>query len=239
MQNIINKIQSGELSQIQLINELVKYNDQTINEYEDACTVVDNNQEQIKKLEADAKLKSSYADKIKSEALKAVDYAKALESKNIILSAENKEVKQLRNENKSFRKLKAKHIETSKKQIVIIEALKKDCRDYRAEITTKKSDIARLRLTGMKTIGEYSFTIFPSPTKIAENGKIEKQVNLVAMDKKGNMKVIGVNSEGVVTQPKSHNFKFKDEHVDYITSFDRVARADKYQYTDRVLQLVN
>ena len=239
MQKIIDKIQAGELSQIQLISELVQYNEKTISEYDEACDVVENNQTKIEEMEAEQKRIVKYAEVIKNQGLVAVDYAKSLESKNIILSAENKEIKQLRNDNKSLKKLKAKHAETSKKQITRIDSLTSDCRDYRAQIAVNKSDIARLRLTGMKTIGDYSFTIFPSKTKIADKGVIETQVNLVVMDNKGNMKVIGVNSDGIVTQPKSHNFKFNDEHINFITSFDRVARSDKYQFTDRVLQMVN
>ena len=239
MQGIIDNILSGELSQKQIIDELVLFNDVTINEYNEACDINESNQLKINKLEADARQRETNINTIEVNALKAVDYAKSLESANILLKADSKDVKQLRNENKSLKKLKANHAESSKKHITRIESLTKDCKDYRAQIVVKNSDIARLRLTGFKTIGKYSFTIFPSKTDIAENGKIEKQVNLVIMDQNGNLKIIGVNKQGEVTQPRSHNFKLEDEHIDFITSFDRVARADNFQFTDRVLQLVN
>jgi len=239
MQNIINKIQSGELSQVQLIDRLVTYHSTTLNEYDEACDVVENNQEEIKKLEADKTRLEHNIKLIADQGLKAVAYTAKLESENIRLKADSKEIKQLRNDNKSLKKLKVKHAESSKKQMARIESLTKDCRDYRKEIAINKSDIARLRLTGFKEIGKYNFTIFPSKTNITEGGKIEKQVNLVIMDKAGNMKILGVNQEGVVTQPRSHNFKLEDEHVDFITSFDRIARDDGYQFTDRVLKLVN
>ena len=239
MQNIINKIQSGELSQVQLIDELVTYHSATLNEYDEACDVVENNQGEIKKLEADKARLERNIKLIADEGLKAVAYTATLESENIRLKADSKEIKQLRNDNKSLKKLKVKHAESSKKQMARIESLTKDCRDYRKEVAINKSDIARLRLTGFKEMGKYNFTIFPSKTNITEGGKIEKQVNLVIMDKSGNMKILGVNKDGIVTQPRSHNFKLEDEHVDFITSFDRIARDDGYQFTDRVLKLVN
>jgi len=239
MQKIIDKILSGDLSQKNLIEELIKFNDESINEYNEACDVNDANQLKINKLEADARQREANIVTIEKNALIAVDYAKSLESANISLKADNKDIKQLRNENKSLKKLKANHAQSSKKQLARIESLTKDCKDYREQIAVNKSDIARLRLTGMKTIGKYSFTIFPSKTEIVENGKAEKQVNLVIMDSNGNLKIIGVNKQGEIAQPRSHNFKLEDEHIDFITSFDRVAKADKYQFTSRVLQLVN
>jgi len=239
MQNIIDKIQSGELSQVQLIDRLVTYHSTPLNEYDEACDVVENNQLEIKKLEAKASARDLDIKAIAKEGLNAVKYAKTLESENIRLKADSKEIKQLRNDNKSLKKLKVKHAESSKKQIARIESLTKDCREYREQIAVNKSDIARLRLTGFKEMGKYNFTIFPSKTNISESGQVEKQVNLVIMDKAGNMKILGVNKDGIITQPRSHNFKLEDEHIDFITSFDRIAKADKYQFTDRVLQMVN
>ena len=93
--------------------------------------------------------------------------------------------------------------------------------------------------TGQFVGYDYSFTIFPSKTTVAENGKAEKQVNLVIMDKIGNLKILGVDSEGEITQPRSHNFKLEEEHANFIKDFDKIARDSGYEFTDAVLQLVN
>ncbi len=239
MQNIIEKIQSGELSQKQLIAELVAYENNTVDEYNAVVDIAEQHQAQITALEKAAAAREEDIKVIANEGLKAVSYSKTLESENLRLKADNKDIKLLRNENKALKKLKAKHIETAKKQQVRIDSLLKDCRDYRNEIKHNRSDIARLRLTGWKSMGKYAFTIFPSRTNVEDAGSTEKQVNLVIMDKIGNMKILGVNKDGIVTQPRSHNFKLEDEHIDFVTGFDRIAREDGYTFSDRVLQLVN
>jgi molybdopterin/thiamine biosynthesis adenylyltransferase len=236
MQNLINKIQDGELSQKQLITELVKFNEQTIEEYEAACDVVDNNQVEISNLKKQAVTREKNIQTLKDEVLKAVSFAKKFESENIIFKAENKEIKQLRSENKSLKNSKAKAIDRSKNQITRIESLTKDCREYRAKIAVKNSDIARLRLTGAKVIGGYSFTIFPS--KVSGGDDKGEKVVLLAHNGTGAFKAVTFD-DGEVAQPKSHTFKFNDEQESFIESFDRIAKADKYQFTDRVLAMIN
>ena len=103
MQDIIDKILDGELSQKQLIEELVNYNDTTIAEYDEAVTVVENNQIAINKLEADARQREDNIKTIEKNALLAVDYAKKLESDNISLKAANKDMKALKAENKKLK----------------------------------------------------------------------------------------------------------------------------------------
>ncbi len=235
MQNIIDKILSGELSQKQLIQELVEYNDTTIAEYDEAVTVVENNQMAITKLEADARQRESDINTIEKNALVAVEYAKSLESKNIILERNSKELKSLKADNKKLKAQTKRQAEANKKAIARAESLTSDCKEYRKQIARNKSDIARLRLTGAKAVGNITFTIFPS--KVSSDDGVERVV-LMAHDNKGCMKMVTVE-DGEVKQAKSTNFKFSNTQEDFITGFDDVAKEDGYQFTDQVLRMVN
>ena len=55
MQKILDKIIAGELSQKELIGELVTYELKTVDEYNVSCDVVDNNQAKIAEMEAEQK----------------------------------------------------------------------------------------------------------------------------------------------------------------------------------------
>jgi len=239
MQNIINKIQSGELSQVQLIDRLVTYHSTTLNEYDEACDVVENNQEEIKLLRSQIKQLETENTKIKVDALEKAKHALSVGSEILRLKSDNKILKRSENENKALKKLKAKHIENAKQAKIKNDSLIRDCKDYRGQIAKQRSDIARLRLTGCKDVDNYSFTLFPSKIKVGENGKTDQRINLVVMDNVGNMKIVGVNDSGEVAIPACNDFKLNDAQTDFITSFDRIAKADKYQFTDRVLSMVN
>lgn len=235
MQTIINKILAGELNQKQLVEALVDYNDKTIAEYDEACDVVDNNQLQINKLEATARQREDNIKTIEKNALVAVDYARKLESDNARLMAGNKELKALKAENKKLKAQTKRQAEANKKAITRNESLTKEYKRLNKEVAVHKSDIARLRLTGHKEIGKYAFSIFPC--KISDESNIKKVV-LIASDKSGNMKCVTVDN-GEVVQPRSHNFKFDAEQESFIRDFDSIAEADGYQFTDRVLSLIN
>ena len=235
MQDIIDKILEGELSQKQLIEELVNYNDTTIAEYDEAVTVVENNQIAINKLEADARQREDNIKTIEKNALVAVDYARTLESDNIRLKSANKEQKSLKAENKKLKAQTKRQAEANKKAISRAESLTNDCKEYRKQIARNKSDIARLRLTGARAVGNVTFSIFPS--KVSSDDGVERVV-LMAHDNKGAMKMVTVE-DGEVKQAKSINFKFSKAQEEFITSFDSVAKEDNYQFTDRVLSMVN
>ncbi|MDB4261431.1 hypothetical protein N9878_01050 [bacterium] len=236
MQDIINKILSGELSQKQLIQELVEHNEQTATEYDEAVTVVENNQLEINKLEATARKREDNIKTIEKNALVAVDYARSLESKNIILQQGNKELKALKADNKKLKAQTKRQAEANKKAISRAESLTNDCKEYRKDIAQNKSDIARLRLTGAKAVGNVTFHIFPSKVSGGDNN--EKRIALMAHDNKGAMKCVTVE-DGEVVQAKSTNFRFSKEQEAFITGFDSVAKEDDYKFTDRVLSLVN
>ena len=239
MQKIIDAIQSGELSQKQLIEGLVQYNDKTNAEHDEACDVVENNQAVIQKLEAEKRQLIAENAKIKVEALATAKHATSVGSEMLRLKSDNKILKPLQKENSSLKKLKAKHIEGAKQLRIKNDSLIRDCKDYRAQIAKNQSDIARLRITGFKDVDNYSFTLFPSKIKVEENGEINQRINLVLMDNVGNMKIVGVNSDGEVAIPECNDFELNEAQTDFITSFDRIAKADKNQFTDRVLAMVN
>ena len=236
MQSILDKIQNGELNTKQLLNELLEYDNKTVDEYDAACDLNDSNTAEITNLTTEAAAREANILTLKEKALEALGYAKSFESENILLKSECKEVKLLRNENKALKKLKAKHIESSKSLTVKNEALTKDCREYRKSIAVKNSDIARLRLTGFKEIGSTSFTIFPS--KVSGGSTDDRKVVLLAHNNKGLFKTVTVE-DGEVVQPKSHTFKFSKAQSDFILSFDALAKADNYNFTDRVLAAIN
>ena len=236
MQDIINKIFSGEFSQNALVDALVDYNDKTNAEYDEACDVVERNQQAIQLLEAKARQREDNIKTIETEGLKAVAYARTLESDNIRLKAVNKEVKALKADNKKLKEQTKRQAEANKKAVARADSLTKQYVLLNKEISSQKSNIARLRLTGQKNIGRYSFTIFPS--KISGDGRDEKKVVLLASDNQGCMKCVTID-DGLVAQPKSHNFKFNEEQEEFIRNFDSIAATDGYQFTDRVLSLIN
>jgi hypothetical protein len=236
MQSIINKILSGELSQKDLISELVTFNDDTLNEYDAACDVVENNQKAITKLEADARQREGNIKTIEKNALLAVDYARTLESDNTILKQNNKEAKALKAENKKLKAQTKRQAESNKKATARGESLTKQFVSLNKEISVLKSDRARLRLTGHKEIGKYAFSVFP--TKVHPGVSDERKIVLLAHDTKGCFKSVTCEN-GEIHQARSHAFKFNKEQKDFIEGFDAVAKADKYQFTDRVLSLVN
>ena len=51
MQELINKINSGELSNKQIIEELVVFNDKTVDEYNEACDIIENSRAHLEELE--------------------------------------------------------------------------------------------------------------------------------------------------------------------------------------------
>ena len=236
MQNIIDKILSGELSQKQLIEELVAFNESTVNEYNEACEVVENNQMAINKLEATGRQREDNIKTIEKNALLAVDYARTLESDNAILKQSNKEAKALKAENKKLKAQTKRQAESNKKATARGESLTKQFVALNKEISVLKSDRARLRLTGHKEIGKYAFSIFP--TKVHPGVSDERKIVLLAHDTNGCFKSVTFEN-GEVHQARSHAFKFNQEQKDFIEGFDAVAKADKYQFTDRVLSLVN
>lgn len=235
MQDIINKILDGELSQKQLIQSLVDYNEASLAEYDEAVTVVENNQMAITKLEADARQRETNIGTIEKNALLAVDYARTLESDNIRLKSANKELKSLKADNKKLKSQTKRQADANKKAIARAESLTSDCKVYRNQIAQNKSDIARLRLTGAKAVGNVTFHIFPS--KVSSDDGV-RRVALIAHDNKGAMKCVAVE-DGKAVQAKSTNFKFSKAQEEFITDFDAVAKEDGYQFTDRVLRMIN
>jgi len=167
--------------------------------------------------------------------LLAVDYARSLESKNIILERNNKEFKAVKADNKKLKAQTKRQAESNKKAIARAESLTDDCKVYRKQIAQNKSDIARLRLTGAKAVGNVTFHIFPS--KVSSDDGV-KRVALMAHDNKGAMKCVAVE-DGKAVQAKSTNFKFSKAQEEFIIDFDTVAKEDGYQFTDRVLRMVN
>ena len=114
MENIIQKIQSGELSQVQLIETLVAYENQNVDDYNAIVDEAEANDRECEKLRVEAAKREDDIRVIADQGLHAVDYAKKLEdhirkldAEVIRLKSEVKEIKQLRNENKSLKKLKA------------------------------------------------------------------------------------------------------------------------------------
>lgn len=239
MQNIINGVQSGEWSQKQLVGELIKFNDRTIEEYDGACDQVDLRDAEIEALKKELKLKDKQLADAESAAVKILEQGKTMKADNILMKAQLKDYPAQLRENKRLEKKAARLQESSQKYQKRSESLTKDCRDYRATIARKDSEMARLRLTGHKQIGNYSFHLFPSKVVVEEKGKAAERVNLMAMDGAGAMKIIGVNSEGEINQPESHNFCFDDEQSNFIRGFALVAEQDGWQFTDRVLSMIN
>lgn len=236
MQNIIDKIQTGDMTDNQLLAMLTAYHEKACDEYDEACTVVENNQLEINKLEANARQREENIKTIEKNALKAVDYARTLESDNSRLKAGSKELKGLRADNKKLKAQTKRQAEANKKAIGRAESLTKQWVDQCKQVSSLKSDVARLRLTGQKDMGKYSFSIFPS--KISGDGSNKKIVCLMAHDRKGCMKAVTIE-DGEVVQPRSHTFKFDEEQEGFIHDFTRIAEEDGHQFTDRVLSLVN
>ncbi len=240
MQAIIDGLQSGEWSQKQLIAELIKFNDRTITEYDEVCDQVDLRDAEIEALKKEVKLKDKQMAEAESAAAKVLEQVKTMKADNILMKAQLKDYPAQLKENKRLEKKAARLQESSKKYQTRSESLTKDCRDYRAIIARKDSEMARLRLTGHKQMGDCSFHLFPSKV-VVENSKKQhvKRVNLIAMNGEGCMKIIGVDDNGDINQPKSHDFHFNAEQSNFIKGFALVAEQDGWQFTDRVLSMIN
>ena len=258
---LIEGIQSGDLNNNQILTMLVKFNDSVVDEYNTVVDEYDTALAQIAELEAAdtlAKLSlaaltsqvkeltqdnatlTGYTASLSSTLKKVNAHNATLKSDLIRLQANSRSITQLENENKGLKANKAKHLKKKKAQEIAIATLTNEARVYRQQIAKKDSDIARLRLTGNKVIGKYSFCIFPSLITTHDGGHSAKKVALAVFNEEGCFKIIRTAyDDGAIIQPRSHNFKFNAEQTSFIEDFCKIAKADGQQFTNRVLQLVN
>ena len=219
-----------------LIAMLTAYDNKTCDEYDEAVGQIELRDAEINKLQVVAIKREENIKTIEKNALLSVDYARTLESDNIRLKSANKEQKALKAENKKLKAQTKRQAEANKKALARAESLTDDCKEYRKKIAQNQSDIARLRLTGAKAVGNVTFHIFPS--KVAGGGSNERRIALMAHDNEGAMKCVTVE-DGKAVQAKSTNFRFSKAQEQFIIDFDSVAREDDYKFTDRVLSMVN
>lgn len=254
MESILNAIQAGTISTADLLVRLNDFNNESVDEFNELSEAYEANEEQCTQLaallqETGDKLAMAL-DKCTSQArsigqletlgMQAAALANTKEAEAIAANGKAKQFKLYENENKAYKKNKAAQIKKATEREKRIVSLTADNRTLRTALQTAKSDVARLRLTGSKKVGKYTFTLFPSKVKCTEGGKETKQVALVIHDSKGCMKIITQSNEsGEILQPKSHNFKLDGEVADYINDFMRVAKAANWQFTDEVLTAIN
>ena len=239
MQIILEKIQDGTWNRQQLLEALVAYHDKSVDEYDLACDQIDIRDEEINQLTLMTTDLKKVLGLSEENRMLAVGAAKELQAQNIIVDGQLQDYKATQDVNKTqYKKIGA----LSKSNATLItrnDKLVKDNRLARQEVSEAASDLARMRMTGHKSIGNYSFHLFPSKVKNeADGGKIEERVHLVAMTKNGCMKLIGCENEQIL-QPNSHTFKFNEEQTKFIRAFDFIAQQDGWQFSDRLLRMIN
>lgn len=179
-------------------------------------------------------------DQLKANIQKMGDTSVAQNSEIIRLRQESKTSKANAKEIKALKANKAKMVKKSTEREKRIQTLTDAGKEYRKELGTKDREIARLRLTGQKIIGDFRFTLFPSKIEATDKGVKTQRVGLVAFTEAGTMKVVRATEDGEIIQPKdSEPFIFCEESKEFIRGFCAVAMADGDQFTDRVLMMVN
>lgn len=253
LQELINGIVAGDLNTNQILQQLTIYHEQNVVEINEAIDQIEalEGKNTLLQLEynrvfgdlnvANARLEAidKSMDAVEKNSEKIMNNASTQTAELIRLRAENKTSKANAKDVKALRANKAAMVKKSAERELRMTKLEKGNRSLKLEIDRLNSDMARLRMTGQKTIGKYHFTLFPTKIDATDAGVKSRQVGLVCFNTEGAMKIIRTNAEGEIIQPRSHNFKFDDEQTDFIKTICGMAHANGHQFTNEILKAVN
>lgn len=250
MQELIEMIQSGDLTNNQILQRITKIHNTNCEEMDEAIS-------QIEQLEAQAtlnkvtilelhqklnaaqgkiKVQTNSITVIEKNALEAVNYAQDFQNKLNLADIKLAQLNQYKAEAKKLKPRIKRLSEANAAHQKGRPILKAKAKNLQTRLDKMYLENAKLRMTGHKKVGKYSFTIFPVRvnTEHAQN-----RVGLVVYNEEGAMKVLTRSAlSGEIIQPKSHNFKFKEEETTWINDFFNIADAHEHRFADPVLQFV-
>jgi hypothetical protein len=251
MEELIELIQSGDLTNNQILTRVTTLHNQNCDEVNDLLDKIEALEaqatlNQLATLELKDKLNNAVAkcakqaksiEIIEREGKKAVAHAKEFQNRMVIAEAKvkvlEKEMVEFKRQKLRIKRLTAANQSHQKGRTVI----KKNMRKIKDELEEMCRENAKLRITGHKHVGKYGFSIYP--VKVSA-GTAERQIGLIAQHEAGAMKVITRHPEtGVLNQPPSHTFKFNKVEAEWINSFFDVCDANDHRYTSEILRLVN
>ena len=250
MQELIELIQSGDLTNNGILQRLTTLHNTNCEEMDEAISQIEQLEaqatlNQIATLELKSKLtateeainaKNIAIKIIEQKGLEAVAYAQDFQNKLTVAESQLKLMNQHKADLKKLKPRIKRLASANEAHQKYRKAAIPKLRATEDRLALMHRENAKLRLTGHKKVGKYSFTIFP--VKVNTEHK-DRKVGLVVYNQEGAMKVLTRNSlDGGITQPKSHNFKFNIEEDTWINSFFDVADAHDNRFDDAVLQLV-
>ena len=253
MQEIINGIQLGEFSPKQLIEVLLEYEDRSVNEYNSALDMIETMENTTTMLGLQLSSANKRADEaeqalaevesgietLKANSQKIINNSNAQQAELIRTRETNKTSKAHAKENKALKANKAKQMKAAIEREKRITRLETEKKELQATVNLQDTTIARLRMTGEKTIGDFKFTIFPSHITATDKGVVSKRLGLVAYKEDGNMRVVRAGDDGTIIQPKGNEFEFCKECISFIQDYSALAKAEGEVFTNKILRMVN
>jgi hypothetical protein len=250
MQELIELIQSGDLTNNQVLQRVTEIHNTNVEETDamfDRIEELESTEtiNRLVTLELKAKLveseKLSEARKqaipvIEEQALISVAYAQDLENKLMVKAKQLKDFNLLKGDAKKLKPRIQRLSEANKAHQKYRKIIKPQMKELNIKYDQMCRENAKLRMTGHKAVGKYNFTIFP--VKVASKTTTERRVGLCVYNSDGTMKVLTRDIEGNIEQPKSHTFRFNQEESTWINHFFDVTEAHDNRFDDAVLRLV-
>ena len=183
MQNIINKIQSGDITNNQLLQDLTVYNDKVVDEFDEVMDALDDINSKLEE--------QNYILEKQNEALQVQEKNKAVLLKNEEDLKKQSVLFQQKAANLEHQlKVTRKELKTSKEQIKRNKAgiAQRDAKIKKLESKSKGKVITDETLQPLTTVyskDEDVLLIWPSQLELGVNGKKSKQTALLFTDRQG------------------------------------------------------
>ncbi len=182
MQNIINKIQSGEITNSQLLTELVNYDNKSSDEYNEIVGILESRDKSIAELEhvASKQHEAMLTQRSNEEIYKKNQID--LKKQSIAYQQKNQQLEHQLSVVKKEQKKQREQIKRNKSAMA-----QRDARIKKLEKQSKQ-DARGAKLHPLTTIyskGESVLQVYPQPLELGIDGKQSKQIALLYTNRKG------------------------------------------------------
>lgn len=249
MQELINLIQSGDLTNNQILQRITTIHDQNCDETDEAIECISaleakDTLNQIVILELKSKLEQEQnkliaqtkeLEKGLAKETEMAQLAQKFQNKLAITQLEVQTFKQMKADNKKLKpqvkRLKQANTNAAKRNIKHMQEKKA----FRLQRDRALLECAKITMTGFKKVGKYTFSLFPVKVVTEDGGA---KIGLSVANDNGCLKVLTRTDTGEVIQPKSHNFKFNQTECGYIDEVFDLIEKGNHVFTNELLRFV-